>query len=68
MYQPKTGAKCYCRRGIERDNCSNCEGTGMVVDFAAIRARHTKAEDGTSGQDRDSYTDTQDRDSYTVTN
>lgn len=34
---PKTGAKCSCRRGLERDNCPNCEGTGMVIDFAAIR-------------------------------
>jgi len=37
MYQPKTGAKCYCKLGIERDNCPNCEGTGEVVDFRAIR-------------------------------
>lgn len=36
-YQPKTGAKCGCRRGVERDNCPNCEGTGHVVDFHAIR-------------------------------
>lgn len=38
-YQPKTGAKCGCRRGIQRDNCPNCEGTGQVVDFRAIRKR-----------------------------
>lgn len=37
-YQPKTGAKCSCKRGIQRDNCPNCEGTGMAIDFAAIRA------------------------------
>jgi hypothetical protein len=42
-YQPKTGQRCHCRRGIERDNCPQCEGTGMVIDFAAIRAR-TRAE------------------------
>jgi hypothetical protein len=24
---------------VERDNCSSCEGTGWVIDFAAIRAR-----------------------------
>jgi hypothetical protein len=36
-YQPKTGAKCGCKRGIERDNCANCEGTGWVIDFRAIR-------------------------------
>lgn len=38
-YQPKTGAKCGCRRGIERDNCPNCEGTGQCVNFTAIRNR-----------------------------
>lgn len=32
-----TGASCTCRRGPQRDNCSNCEGTGRVVDFAAMR-------------------------------
>jgi hypothetical protein len=38
-YQPKTGAKCGCRPGQQRDNCPNCEGTGQVIDFVAIRAR-----------------------------
>lgn len=38
-YQPKTGAKCGCRRGIQRDNCASCEGTGYAVDFHAIRNR-----------------------------
>lgn len=38
-YQPKTGAPCSCRSGMERDNCPQCEGTGMVIDFAAIRSR-----------------------------
>jgi hypothetical protein len=41
-YQPKTGAKCACKRGVERDNCPRCEGTGEVIDFAAIRARNAK--------------------------
>jgi hypothetical protein len=36
-YQPKTGAKCSCKRGIMRDNCSTCEGTGFVIDFKRIR-------------------------------
>lgn len=36
-YQPKTGAKCGCKRGVHRDNCPNCEGTGWVIDFRAIR-------------------------------
>ncbi len=38
-YQPKTGKPCYCKRGIQRDNCPQCEGTGWVIDFAAIRAK-----------------------------
>ena len=37
-YQPKTGAACSCRRGQQRDNCPECEGTGWRIDFAAIRA------------------------------
>jgi hypothetical protein len=40
-YQPKTGKPCGCRRGIERDNCPACEGTGQRIDFAAIRAAST---------------------------
>ncbi len=38
-YQPKTGDKCSCRPGVQRDNCPSCEGTGKVVDFWAIRNR-----------------------------
>ena len=38
-YQPKTGQPCGCRRGVERDNCPACEGTGWRIDFAKIRAR-----------------------------
>lgn len=41
-YQPKTGAPCACKRGIERDNCPVCEGTGWVIDFAAIRERNSR--------------------------
>lgn len=37
MLQPKLGP-CSCRRGMERDNCPSCEGTGQRIDFAAIRA------------------------------
>jgi hypothetical protein len=40
MYQPKTGQKCTCKRGIERDNCPACEGTGMMIDFKAIINRN----------------------------
>lgn len=37
-YQPKTGAKCGCKRGVQRDNCPSCEGTGFMIDFARIRS------------------------------
>lgn len=36
-YQPKTGEPCTCRRGVQRDNCPACEGTGQRIDFAKIR-------------------------------
>lgn len=36
-YQPKTGQACCCRPGAQRDNCPACEGTGMQIDFKAIR-------------------------------
>jgi hypothetical protein len=39
MYQPKTGERCGCKRGVQRDNCPACEGTGWRIDFRAIRAR-----------------------------
>ena len=38
-YQPKTGQPCHCKHGIERDNYPQCEGTGMMIDFKAIRDR-----------------------------
>lgn len=38
-YQPRTGQLCSCHPGIERDNCAACEGAGIKIDFAAIRAR-----------------------------
>lgn len=37
-YQPKTGEWCHCKPGVHRDNCPDCEGTGMRIDFAKIRA------------------------------
>jgi hypothetical protein len=45
MYQPKTGQKCSCKRGVQRDNCPNCEGTGWVVDFRAIREARKQREE-----------------------
>jgi hypothetical protein len=45
MYQPKTGQRCTCKRGVQRDNCPACEGTGWRIDFQAIRDRaRAKAE------------------------
>jgi hypothetical protein len=41
-YQPKTGQPCGCKKGIMRNNCPACEGTGWRIDFAAIRARAAK--------------------------
>ncbi len=38
-YQPKTGEICHCKRGAQRNNCPECEGTGMQINFKAIRAR-----------------------------
>lgn len=42
-YQPKTGERCHCRPGLQRDNCPDCEGTGWRIDFAAIRNRRLNA-------------------------
>ena len=42
-YQPKTGERCHCKRGQQRDNCPACEGTGWKIDFVAIRARSLTA-------------------------
>jgi len=52
MYQPKTGQPCTCRRGLERDNCPRCEGTGWVIDFRAIRERAMR--ERVSGERRES--------------
>jgi RNA polymerase subunit RPABC4/transcription elongation factor Spt4 len=41
-WQPKTGHPCTCKRGVQRDNCPACEGTGQRIDFAAIH-RERKA-------------------------
>lgn len=38
-YQPKTGQLCTCQRGVMRDNCPMCEGTGWVIDFFTLRQR-----------------------------
>jgi hypothetical protein len=44
-YTPRTGRRCACRPGLERDNCPRCEGAGWVIDFARIhRARRARNE------------------------
>jgi hypothetical protein len=35
---------------VQRDNCPNCEGTGYVIDFAAIRATRRSREELMSEQ------------------
>lgn len=35
---PLTGSACGCKRGIERDNCPNCEGTGKAIDWRKFHA------------------------------
>ena len=42
-YSPKTGARCSCRPGVQRDNCPRCEGTGWVIDFKKIHERKNPA-------------------------
>jgi hypothetical protein len=34
---PRLGP-CGCRRGIERDNCPQCEGTGQAIDWRQYHA------------------------------
>lgn len=46
MFQPKTGLRCTCRKGVQRDNCPECEGTGWCIDFHAIRKRAAKQQGG----------------------
>ena len=38
MSMPTKGA-CHCRRGLERDNCPDCEGTGQAIDWRAWHSR-----------------------------
>lgn len=45
-YSPKTGARCSCRRGVARDNCPTCEGTGWVIDFRKIHEARAAREAG----------------------
>ena len=42
-YQPKTGERCGCKRGVQRDNCPECEGTGWRINFRMIRERALNA-------------------------
>jgi hypothetical protein len=44
MNTPYTGERCGCKRGIERDNCPQCEGSGKRVDFARIHRERAERE------------------------
>ena len=46
-YQPKTGARCTCRPGVQRDNCPACEGTGWCLDFGKIRGKKLTGSENT---------------------
>lgn len=46
-YQPKTGQPCACKRGVQRDNCPRCEGTGWRIDFRTLREKYPIAKRGT---------------------
>lgn len=39
MFQPKTGQRCNCKPGKQRDNCVNCEGTGWIIDHRDVREK-----------------------------
>lgn len=41
--------RCSCKRGVMRDNCPECEGTGERIDFRALRVRHPAP--GTVGEE-----------------
>jgi hypothetical protein len=56
MDTPKTGEKCGCKVGVQRDNCPRCEGTGEVIDFAAIRAKRKVSLDPLRAVKFDGYT------------
>lgn len=43
MLTPRTGTRCTCKRGVHRDNCPHCEGTGWVIDFRALHAARASA-------------------------
>jgi hypothetical protein len=55
-YTPRTGEKCTCKPGIERDNCPRCEGSGWVIDFAAIHARRKAREEAEQARKRETPT------------
>ena len=43
MKMPLKGL-CGCRKGIERDNCANCEGTGIAIDWSKYWEEKRKRE------------------------
>ena len=51
---PTTG-RCYCRPGVARDNCSNCEGTGIAIDWAEFHRRKREPRPVLAEVERDAY-------------
>ena len=39
IWTTPTLGPCSCKRGVARDNCPACEGTGRRIDFRALHAR-----------------------------
>lgn len=42
-YQPKTGQRCDCKPGLQRDNCPACEGTYGLRSTASAALRATRS-------------------------
>src|ERR1017187_1717418 len=40
-----TSGPCHCKPGVERDNCSDCEGTGKQIDWRAWHAANDTERD-----------------------
>ena len=51
---------------LDEPPCDWDDWTVSGVSIVGVRMFEAADDDGTSGQDRDGYSDTQDRDSYTV--
>ena len=45
MNPPYTGMACGCRKGLERDNCRDCEGSGKQIDWPKFHKMKLDYED-----------------------